>query len=115
MNRIKYLRDRIGMTQEKLGDLIGVKSSAISKYEKEIVPLTDDTLKKLSSIFNVSTDYILGNTPPANDEEKIYSLKCLLIEKGFMNNENELSNEELNRLLTFIGKNKDLFKNSKEK
>ena len=113
MNRIKYLREKNNMTQEKLGELIGVQSSAISKYEKEIVPLTDDTIKKLAAIFNVSTDYILDNTPPKNEEEELYSLKWLLIEKGFMKNEKDLSNKEVNKLIEFVGKNKDLFKDYK--
>ncbi len=60
MNRLKLLREERGMKQSTLGNLLNVKDSAISKYESEKVPLTGDALIKLSEIFNVSADYILG-------------------------------------------------------
>lgn len=60
MNRLKLLREERGMKQSTLGDLLNVKDSAISKYESEKIPLTGDTLIKLSEIFEVSIDYILG-------------------------------------------------------
>ncbi len=60
MNRIKSLREEKGWTQTQLGKLLNVKDSAISKYETEKIPLTADTLKLLSEIFDVSVDYIMG-------------------------------------------------------
>lgn len=63
MNRIKMLREERGWTQAQLGKMLNVKDSAISKYETEKIPLTADTLKLLSEIFDVSVDYILGLSP----------------------------------------------------
>ncbi|WP_324825127.1 helix-turn-helix transcriptional regulator [Sinanaerobacter sp. ZZT-01] len=60
MNRIKMLREKKGLTQSELGKILHVKDSAISKYESEKIPLTAETLRVLSKIFNVSIDYILG-------------------------------------------------------
>lgn len=60
MNRIRMLREERGWTQAQLGEMLNVKDSAISKYETEKIPLTADTLKRLSEIFDVSVDYILG-------------------------------------------------------
>lgn len=62
MNRIKSLREEHGMTQSELGKLLSVKDAAISKYESEKVPLTTETILRLSEIFSVSTDYLLGQT-----------------------------------------------------
>lgn len=59
-NTIKELRTEAGMTQEELGMLLNVQNAAVSKYESGKVPLTGETLLKLSKIFNVSTDYLLG-------------------------------------------------------
>lgn len=59
-NTIKELRTEAGMTQEELGMLLNVQNAAVSKYESGNVPLTGETLLKLSKIFNVSTDYLLG-------------------------------------------------------
>ncbi len=66
MNRIKSLREERGWTQTQLGKLLNVKDSAVSKYETEKIPLTADTLKLLSEIFEVSVDYIMGLTPVRN-------------------------------------------------
>ncbi|WP_324825118.1 helix-turn-helix transcriptional regulator [Sinanaerobacter sp. ZZT-01] len=60
MNRIKRLREEKGLTQSELGEILHVKDSAISKYESEKIPLTAETLRTLSKIFDVSIDYILG-------------------------------------------------------
>jgi len=59
MNRIKALREEKGLTQLELGKLLSVQDSAVSKYETEKIPLTDETLKLLSKIFGVSVDYII--------------------------------------------------------
>ncbi len=61
MSRIKELRKRNGWTQEYLGDLVHVQKATISKYEKGIVEPSTDVLKKMSALFNVSTDYLLGS------------------------------------------------------
>lgn len=59
--RIKSLRTEKGLTQEELGDMLGVKKAAIQKYENgAIINLKVDTIKRLSDIFNVSPNYIIG-------------------------------------------------------
>ena len=62
MNRIKELRKEKGWMQEDLGKLLGVQKSAVSKYENGKIPLTGETLIKLSEIFEVTTDYLLGQS-----------------------------------------------------
>lgn len=81
MNRIKSLREEKGMTQLELGKLLGVKDAAISKYESEKVPLTAETILKLSEIFSVSTDYILGRTmEKSGQDRKVYG-RCDIMER----------------------------------
>ncbi len=60
MNRLKLLRETKGWKQEELGKRLNVQSATISKYETGRIPLTADTLQKLSEIFRCTTDYILG-------------------------------------------------------
>lgn len=69
MNRIKLLRERDNVTQEKLGILLNVQKAAISKYENGVVPLTDETIKKLCDIFDVSSDYLIGKSKIEKPEE----------------------------------------------
>ena len=58
--KIKELRQSVGMTQKQLADLLGVTSSVVSYYELSERTPSPDVLIKLSAIFHVSTDYLLG-------------------------------------------------------
>lgn len=58
---IKMLRIQNNMTQEELGERIGVKKSAIAKYESgRVENLKRSTIEKLANIFDVSPTYLLG-------------------------------------------------------
>lgn len=59
--RIKMLRTNAKLTQDELGEKLGVKKAAIQKYENGlIVNLKVDTIKKLAEIFDVTPAYIMG-------------------------------------------------------
>ena len=60
MNRLRELRKQHGLTQDELGQALGVQKAAICKYETGRVPLPNDALMQLCSIFHVTADYILG-------------------------------------------------------
>lgn len=68
MNRIRDLRIEKGWNQEYLGSLLNVQKSAVSKYEQGKISLNDDIIKKLSEIFEVSADYLIGNSDIRNPE-----------------------------------------------
>lgn len=54
-NYIRKLRTEKGLTQERLGEMVGVKKAAVQKWENGSVQnLKRATIKKLSEIFNVS-------------------------------------------------------------
>lgn len=69
MNRIRDLRIEKGWNQEYLGSLLNVQKSAVSKYEQGKISLNDDIIKKLSEIFEVSSDYLIGNSDIKNPEK----------------------------------------------
>lgn len=58
--RIQELRAQKGMTQQELSKRLGTSKSVISSYENALHLPPYDILLKLSDIFNVSTDYLLG-------------------------------------------------------
>lgn len=51
--RIRKHRMNKGLTQEELGDLLGVQKSAVQKYENGSISLKGETIKKLCEIFSV--------------------------------------------------------------
>ena len=57
--RIRELRAEQGLTQQQLGELLGVSQFSVSKYEREALDLNTDTLIRLCGIFGVSADYLL--------------------------------------------------------
>ena len=61
--RIKYLREKNRLTQKDIATRLGVEPAAISKYELDMREPNIEAIKKLSTIFNVSIDYLLGRTP----------------------------------------------------
>lgn len=74
-NRLKSLRKAKGMKQSELGELLNVQDAAISKYESGKIPLTGDTLLKLSEIFNVSVDYLLGLSKPESSVTREFGFR----------------------------------------
>lgn len=59
--RIKQARLAKGLTQQELGDLIGVQKSAIAKYENgKVVNIKRDTLNKLSRALDVGLYKLVG-------------------------------------------------------
>ena len=59
-SRLKKLRTNAGLTQAQLGNQVGVTKSVISYYELQERSPSPDVLIKLSQIFHVSTDELLG-------------------------------------------------------
>lgn len=59
-NRLKTLRIKKKLTQQKLADLLGLTKSVISAYENGLRYPAYDVLIKIARIFKVSTDFLLG-------------------------------------------------------
>lgn len=59
--RIKYLRTLADMSQEELGNRVGVQRAAINKYEKgSVTNIPIATIEKIATVFDVSPTYIVG-------------------------------------------------------
>ena len=74
--RIKELRMISGLSQEELGNRVGVQRAAINKYEKGIVEnIPIKTIEKIAMVFDVSPTYIVGwngeNSNPLAAEVKV--------------------------------------------
>ena len=59
-NRLKTLRIKKKLTQQQLADLLGLTKSVISAYENGLRYPAYDVLIKISRIFKVSTDFLVG-------------------------------------------------------
>lgn len=58
--RISANRKRLGLTQDKLAEQLGVTAQAVSKWENDQACPDIATLPKLAAIFGITTDALLG-------------------------------------------------------
>lgn len=61
-NRIKFIRNRKGMTQEELANEVGVDRSLISKLETGESEGSLSTLRKIADVLEVALAELLGET-----------------------------------------------------
>ena len=78
--RLKELREEKKYTLRDMGELLGVSYQAYSNYENGHREPSISILEKISSIYDVSIDYIVGNS----DERNIHTIKQYL--KFLVNN-----------------------------
>jgi transcriptional regulator with XRE-family HTH domain len=75
--RLRFLRLRNNLTQEELGNRIGVKKQTIEKYEKGLIKnIPEEKRKQIVTILGVSEPYFLGLTE-IEDENLVRLWGCL--------------------------------------
>lgn len=115
--RIKQLRKENGLTQSELGSKLGVIKQTISSWENGISNPSNESVAAIASIFNVSTDYLLGNAkkftehsaPIKTASEYDTSLKYWVDKTGYAYDEvaNRLGIAE-RELLSYLNDEKDI-------
>lgn len=68
--KLKKCRKDMSLSQKEFGQKIGVAESTVSLYESNKRFPDADTLKKISALFGVSLDYLLGNAPDKEIQPK---------------------------------------------
>ena len=68
MNRVKELREKNGLTMQKLADETNIGKSTIASYESRGVTPKPDKAQKLAEYFNVSVAYLLGYIDTPKEE-----------------------------------------------
>ncbi|MEH7392445.1 helix-turn-helix domain-containing protein [Bacillus sp. JJ1474] len=105
--RFKYLREKMGWTQEDVAEKLGLSRPTIAGYESEEKNRTprEETLLKIADLFDTTIDFLLGRTndpQPSSKKEEINS--------AFYNYEN-LTDEEKE----FLDMQLELFRDMKKK
>ena len=71
--RIRALRESVGLSQNKLGKLVGLPQSSINRYENGQATPTVELLRKYADYFDVSMDYIFARCDAP--QGKLYQAK----------------------------------------
>lgn len=119
--RLKELRLNKKLSQVALAEKLGISNGLYNKYEKKDIRPPYETLQKLSEIYGVSIDYILGkdassNAPtptstlaPTNNTITEERLRALGIDTDKLEN---LTDEQLSVIRTTLSALLDSFKKS---
>lgn len=65
-SRLKDLRLSKGLTQMELAEKINLSKANVSKYESGVIEPNLETLNLIAELFDVSLDYLFGNTSASN-------------------------------------------------
>lgn len=97
--KLKSLRIKAGLTQEKLAHKLGVSPSSIGMYEQGRRKLDSDTLPKICKELNTSSDYVLGIDDAESEPKDVCTLlkeftNYIEKEKNIMLNGKPIKNEQ---------------------
>ena len=99
---LRELRKLCHLSQEKLGEKVGVSASAIGMYEQGRREPDHRTLSRLAAVFGVSVDYLLGEShgePSLSAEELTEEImKNLSAQKALMFRGGCLPEQEIAKL-----------------
>lgn len=83
--RLRSMRQKTGLSQEKLAELIGVTSQQIQKYESGASKLNADRLQQLATVLSVPVQSFFtdnGDFLPLNVSEKLLIESYRSIQNG---------------------------------
>lgn len=69
--KLALLREKKGITQEKLSELLNVSRQSVSRWETDISFPETDKLIKLSKLFECSIDFLLNGASQEDEENSI--------------------------------------------
>ncbi|MEI4334212.1 helix-turn-helix domain-containing protein [Streptococcus suis] len=93
--RLKQLRKEAGLTQKEIAEQVSMSQPQYNRTENGGRAPSKETLELFAKYFNVSTDYLLGNSDIRNPEEEIDLDDFELL---YRNTSKGLSAEEKNQL-----------------
>ena len=98
--RIRELRETRDLSMQELANYLEVSKSSVNMWENAGVVPREPILKKISQAFDVTIDYLLGNTTREQEQERIDNLND--INALFQQLLGNLSEEDLDKFIQII-------------
>ncbi len=112
--KIKYFRERKNITQLELAELLNTTQQTVARYESGERKADQNILFALAKIFGVSINNFFPTIYKATDgKNDLEILKRILKDKGFLNDNEDLSDEDYDRLIEFAKANKQFIMKDK--
>lgn len=94
VENLKKLRNKKGVSQQKLADAIEVSQQSINKYENHKIEPDIQTLIKLADYFETSVDYLIGHTDINHVVESVSSYDLNADEAAIIDDYRKLSKKQ---------------------
>lgn len=104
-NKIKTFREKKNITQKELAEVLNTTQQTIARYENGERKADQNVLFALANYFGISINDFFPSVKVDNNDE-IEMLKKTLKKKGFLDENEDLSEENYNRLIDFAKANK---------
>lgn len=98
-DKLRELRKNKNLSQEKLGEVLGVTNKVIYDWENNRSQPSIEQIKKIASFFEVSTDYLFGFTQ--EDITKIKQINQVAREAGLIKGE-DMTMEEFKKAIDVV-------------
>lgn len=85
--RVKELRNAKGYTREEFAELIGISPMQAYKYESGKSDATGEVIARMSNLFDVSTDYLLGVSDNPHKAQRNFTEEEIIIINSILNNQ----------------------------
>lgn len=105
-NKIKFFRERKNITQKELAEALNTTQQSIARYESGERKADQNILFAMANYFDISINDFFPPINIKNKDDEIKLLKETLKRKGFLNENEELSEENFNTLIEFAKANK---------
>ena len=107
---VKYLREKKGISQTKLAKDLNINTSTLAKWENNTRQITLEWAIKLANYFDMDVGNFISvnqitNTSSKNVSKEEY--RNILKEKGLINDDDNITEEDAKKLIDFAIANKD--------
>lgn len=96
--RLKWLRENKGYTQKEMAEKLELSQQYYGRFEKNKGEPSLETLAKLAKILREDANFLIGLTDLCLEAKRNYD-SFLIVHKGYIEYQNQLSND-----LTLVGK-----------
>lgn len=116
---LKYIREKRKLSQNKLAEMIGVNQTTVARWEDDNRTPNLDNAIDVSKVLNIPLPELIGkDLSKSNNDQSISKtnddFKKVLRDKGLLDDNDILTEEDAKKLIDFAIANKDFIINKKE-
>lgn len=101
--RVRFLRDKIGMSRDQLAKRIDIATPTLAGYENNLREPKFQTILEIANTLNTSSDFLLCITDDPKPNKTSNDLNVLVKSTDDLNiNGKKLTNRELRLLIQFL-------------